>query len=51
MRFEVRFNNGVYHVFDTITYRAVEAYHKTQAELAQSRASQLNAEPRSPRRK
>jgi hypothetical protein len=46
MRFEVRFNNGVYHVFDTFTYRAVEAYYKTQGELAQSRANQLNAEPR-----
>ena len=25
MRYEIRFTNGVYHIFDTHTYRAVRA--------------------------
>lgn len=26
MRYEIRFNNGVYHIFDTHQYRALEAF-------------------------
>jgi hypothetical protein len=51
MRFEVRFNNGVYHVFDTIVYKAVEAFGKSQRAEAIMRAAVLNTTPRGPRRK
>lgn len=49
MRFEVRFNNGVYHVFDTIVYKAVEAFNKSQRNEAIARAAQMNSTPRGPR--
>jgi len=50
MRFEVRFNNKVYHVFDTFKYSAVEAFEKYEENLAISRVKQLNSTPRGPRR-
>lgn len=51
MRFEVRFNNGVYQVFDTIVYKAVEAFSKAERDMAIARAAEMNSIPRGPRRK
>lgn len=31
MRYEVRHNNQVWHVFDTVAYTAVEAYRHEEA--------------------
>lgn len=50
MRFEVRFNNEVWHVFDTVLYKAVEAFRKNQHNEAVSRVAKLNSTPRGPRK-
>lgn len=50
MRFEVRFNNDVFHVFDTVRYTAVEAYNNNESKRAHDRVKQLNSTPRGPRR-
>lgn len=42
-RFEVRFNNGVYHVFDTHTYRAARA--RDNRKQAEADVKYLNARP------
>lgn len=42
MRYELRHNNGVIHVFDTITYRAVDAYQKHQEDAAVRHVERLN---------
>lgn len=51
MRFEVRFNNDVYHVFDTFRYTAIEAFANYEVKKAEARVKQLNSTPRGPRRK
>lgn len=43
-RFEIRYNNGVLHVFDTHAYCAIEAYAVTKMELAANRIALLNAD-------
>lgn len=42
-RFEVRFNNGVYHVFDTHTYRAARA--RNSLKQAEEDVAYLNSRP------
>lgn len=43
MRYEVRFNNGVFHVFDTVWYTAIDAFPKHQQEQAAKTVARLNA--------
>ena len=42
MRYELRFNNGVFHVFDTARYTAVDAFPLHQKEQAAKAVAKLN---------
>lgn len=43
MRYELRLNNGVFHVFDTVWYTAIDAFPKHQQEQATKRVATLNS--------
>ena len=48
MRYEIRFTNGVYHVFDTFTYRAARA--RDTRKQAEADVAYLNARPQGARK-